>query len=145
MNKDIRGFIIALRVFLFLPRVIQYGTVVSHLSIEVEGKMDETCMFCLESVKSNEQAMNPIGCTCHFISHGTCLQGWFEQKQQYECPICHAVCVVNPVQVPVVVYVETARDSGQTTIAQQRCVAACCLGLLFWALFVTILDYVLRS
>lgn len=103
-------------------------------------------MFCLEVVKSNEQVINPIGCNCQFKAHGPCIQSWFEQKHQYECPICHTVCLPNPVQLPVVVYVERPRQSGSTEITQtqQRCVAACCLGLLFWALFVTVMDYVVR-
>ena len=104
--------------------------------------MDETCMFCLEILKSNEQAFNPIGCQCQFISHGSCLHSWFEQKHQYECPICHAICLISPIQPPVIVYVNRTSGSSEISQTQQRCMAACCLGLLFWALFVTVIEYV---
>jgi hypothetical protein len=52
-------------------------------------------MFCLEELQ-NEKAENPIGCRCHYSSHGSCLQKWFEEKNQYECPICHCISVPNP-------------------------------------------------
>lgn len=101
-------------------------------------------MFCLEVVKSNEQAFNPIGCQCHFISHGSCLHSWFEQKHQYECPICHAVCLISPIQPPVIVYIDRERQPERSDISrrQKQCMSICCLGVLFWALFMTVIEYV---
>ena len=105
-------------------------------------------MFCLEAVKSTEMVLNPIGCDCQFKSHGSCLQAWFEQKNQYECPICHTVSVPAPPQHPVyqIVYVqrESPQQSSESRItqAQQRCVLACCLGWLFWSIFISVLEYV---
>ena len=109
--------------------------------------MAETCMFCLDELKTNEIAFNPIGCNCQFKSHGSCLQSWFEQKSQYECPICHAVSVTNPLpnQAPViqVVYVQNPREQreeGRITRGQQQCLAACCVGWIFWSLFISLFD-----
>jgi hypothetical protein len=107
-------------------------------------------MFCLEPLKQNEQVINPIGCQCDFKSHGPCLQLWFEQKQQYECPICHTVCVSNPVQQAqhVIVYVNREQpriSENQITHAQQKCIGMCCLILIGWALSMTILDFVLKK
>lgn len=115
--------------------------------------MAETCMFCLDEIKSTEVAFNPIGCSCQFKSHGSCLQSWFEEKNQYECPICHTVAVPNAdfVSVPnplqrhivQVVYVQNPRQeetNGRITRAQQRCIAICCVGWIFWSLFITLLD-----
>ena len=114
--------------------------------------MAETCMFCLDEVKSTEVAFNPIGCQCEFKSHGPCLQSWFEQKGQYECPICHTVSIPSPVQqppiqqVPVqVIYVQNPTPTIDLqerciTRGQERCLSACCLGFLFWSVFVTVWD-----
>jgi hypothetical protein len=114
--------------------------------------MEETCMFCLETLKQNEMAFNPIGCQCQFKSHGPCLQSWFNEKQQYECPICHAVSVPNPVQSQVhIIYIqqdpiEIERERGESlnerriTQAQKKCVALCCLGWIFWSLSITLID-----
>lgn len=106
-------------------------------------------MFCLEPVKSTEVAFNPIGCSCQFKSHGGCLQTWFEQKQQYECPICHTVSVPNPV-VPVyqVVYVqqeplENNRPSSLTP-AQQKCAGYFCLGFLLWWVILSIFEFAIK-
>ncbi len=116
--------------------------------------MEETCMFCLEPLKQNEQALNPIGCECNFKAHGQCLQSWFEQKQQYECPICHVVCIINPVeqyvQQPVVQVVYVNRESTspstyQISEGQQKCLGICCFMLIFWALTTSIADMILRK
>lgn len=105
-------------------------------------------MFCLDSIKSNEFALNPIGCQCQFKSHGSCLQTWFEQKNQYECPICHTISVPSPVQ-PVyqIVYVERdpPRPEGRITESQQRCVAACCLGWILWSIFLSLFELYFRA
>ena len=101
-------------------------------------------MFCLETVKLVEVAFNPIGCPCQYKSHGSCLQAWFEQKQQYECPICHTVSISNPTQ-PVVRIVYVQREQEVTRIPErhQKCVGYCCLGIVFWVIFINILDYIL--
>ena len=108
-------------------------------------------MFCLESVKSVELAFNPIGCPCQFKSHGACLHAWFEEKHQYECPICHTVSVPNPVQ-PVyqIVYVqrdEPVNRSFYPLIPQrhQQCVGVCCLGFLLWWLALTIIELIFKK
>ena len=114
--------------------------------------MEETCMFCLEPLKQNEQVINPIGCQCDFKSHGPCLQVWFEQKQQYECPICHTVCVPNPTeqnQQPIVQIVYVNREQpriseNQITRGQQKCIGMCCLIIISWGLAMTIIDLIFR-
>jgi hypothetical protein len=108
--------------------------------------MEETCLFCLEPVKPTEATVNPIGCPCQIKSHGTCLQEWFEEKQQYECPICHTVSIPNPVQ-PVyqIVYVrETPRSNSMIDQQHQKCMAVCCFSLLGWTIILTILDLIFR-
>lgn len=106
-------------------------------------------MFCLETVKTNEIAFNPIGCNCLYKSHGNCIQSWFEQKQQYECPICHAVSLPNPVsqQVVRVVYVQREQEEDESRFGiperHQKCFGICCLGMIGWAIFINVLDYIL--
>lgn len=105
-------------------------------------------MFCLESVKSTEVAFNPIGCSCQFKSHGTCLHAWFEQKHQYECPICHTVSMPNPVQ-PVyqIVYVQREEPSRQSPFSQRntQCIAFCCFGFLLWWVILSIVEYATKK
>lgn len=108
-------------------------------------------MFCLEQLKTNETVLNPIGCNCLYKSHGTCLQAWFEQKQQYECPICHAVSLgplhsrTNPVVGPLVrvVYVQREQEEDGIPERHQKCFGICCLGMIGWAIFINVLDYIL--
>lgn len=108
--------------------------------------MEEACIFCLDPIKESECIGNPIQCTCNYKAHGSCLQNWFEQKNQYECPICHTVVVQPPVQPPFqVVYVQMPQQPEQQpriSKAQQRCAAMCCFTLMGWAIFVSILEYV---
>jgi E3 ubiquitin-protein ligase DOA10 len=110
--------------------------------------MEESCLFCLEPVKSTEGSVNPVGCSCQLKSHGTCLQEWFEQKQQYECPICHTVSTPNPSQ-PVyhVVYVQQDVPIHNPMIdpRHQKCIAVCCLSLMGWTVILTILDLIFRA
>lgn len=104
-------------------------------------------MFCLEAIKSTEVAFNPIGCDCQYKSHGACLQVWFEQKNQYECPICHAVSVPNPTQ-PVMRIVYIQREEEETSTLsdrQQKCIAYFCLSFLLWSIFISVLDYILAK
>jgi hypothetical protein len=105
-------------------------------------------MFCLEPVKSTELSPNPIGCSCQFKFHGTCLQEWFEQKHQYECPICHTISVPNPTQHQVVqiVYVqETPRYNSLVDQRHQKCMAVCCVMLIGWTVILTILDLIFQK
>lgn len=109
--------------------------------------MQDDCIFCFDPVKPSEQISNPIQCDCTFKAHGSCLQLWFEQKNQYECPICHTVIVQPPLQAPFqVVYVQMPQQEQERqfrmTKAQQRCAAMCCFTLMGWAIFVSILEYV---
>ncbi len=101
-------------------------------------------MFCLEPVKTNELAFNPIGCQCQFKSHGTCLQAWFHEKQNYECPICHTVAVpVNPLPVVQYVYVretEEYQQESRITERQKKFVLCCCFVWLFWSLFLSLFE-----
>lgn len=98
-------------------------------------------MFCFDPLKPTDQVGNPIQCNCNYKAHGSCLQNWFEQKNQYECPICHAVVVPPPLQV-VYVQMPPAPEEPRITRGQQKCVAMCCLSFLGWAIFVSILEYV---
>ena len=105
-------------------------------------------MFCLDPVKSSEVAFNPIGCSCQFKSHGTCLHEWFEEKRQYECPICHTISIPNPTQQQVVriVYIEgIPRNNSLVDERHQKCIGFCCLTLFGWAVILTILDLVFRK
>ena len=105
-------------------------------------------MFCLDPVKRNEVAFNPIGCSCQFKSHGNCLHEWFEQKHQYECPICHTISIPNPTQQQVVrfVYVEEAPQYNSLIDQRhQKCIGFCCLTLVGWSLIMTILDLIFRT
>ena len=102
-------------------------------------------MFCLENLKSTEAAMNPIGCRCNFKSHGPCLQTWFEQKNQFECPICHTVSIPSPLTQPVqIVYVQRVPPIlryRELTDGQQKCIGLCCISLVGWFIFTLILEY----
>ncbi len=110
-------------------------------------------MFCLEPIKSTELAFNPIGCHCVFKSHGTCLQAWFQQKQQLECPICHTVSMPSPVQ-PValpayqIVYVQEPpqeMNRFRITRGQQKCAGYCCIGFLLWWVALSIFEFAIKK
>lgn len=105
-------------------------------------------MFCLETVKPNEAVFNPIGCNCKYTSHGSCLQTWFEQKNQYECPICHAVSIPNPIQPAVyqIVYIqqELRESQRQTRRNNRKCMIFSCVALMSLGIIMNILEAVLR-
>jgi hypothetical protein len=111
--------------------------------------MEYQCMFCLEQLKSTEVALNPIGCLCSFQSHGPCLQTWFEQKNQYECPICHAVSIPNPVfqaPQPVVYVVQVRRPLYEVVMRdQQLCAAVCCFGVMIWFVVLTTVSLIFKD
>lgn len=109
--------------------------------------LSETCMFCLEDIKSQEVSLNPIGCHCAYKAHTTCLTEWFEQKNQYECPICHAVSVPNPVHNPIQIVVVRERSNflNEVDPGTQKCMGWCCITLIVWSIFANVLDLFLRS
>ncbi len=100
------------------------------------------CLFCLEDVKANEEYINPIGCNCQYKVHGPCLQTWFEEKNQYECPICHAVSIPNPAQLRPIQFVIVERRAGfsEVDMGTQRCLGFCCLSLLLTVLVINIIS-----
>lgn len=78
-------------------------------------------MFCLDTVKGLDVCKNPIGCSCQFLCHTTCLHSWFEHKQQRECPICHTVSI------PI-------REDAPVRITVTRCGSLLCIAILLWVL-----------
>ena len=100
-------------------------------------------MFCLDPIKEHEQAFNPIGCPCLYKSHGSCLQMWFEQKNQYECPICHTVSQLNPIQAthiqPTIMIIRQQDPYN----SHQKCLGGCCLGLIVWVIIINLVNYLL--
>jgi hypothetical protein len=98
-------------------------------------------MFCLDPIKRRELASNPIGCPCLYKSHGSCLQTWFEQKNQYECPICHKISVPEPIPPLQIVHVERRRSFD----GHQKCLGGCCLGLILWAVIINVVNYILSK
>lgn len=111
----------------------------------------ETCMFCLENLKPQECSLNPIGCQCAYKAHSSCLVEWFEQKNQYECPICHSVSLPNPIHnraSPIQVVVirrEQSHMLDEVDPSSQKCMGWCYLGMIIWIIIVNIIDLVLRS
>ena len=106
-------------------------------------------MFCLETVKPNEAVFNPIGCNCKYIAHGSCLQTWFEQKSQYECPICHSVSIPNPIQpqpMYQIVYIQQHPTESQRILRRnnRKCAMYGCVALISMGIVMNILEAVLR-
>lgn len=107
---------------------------------------DSVCLFCLEELKESERCPNVVGCGCEVKCHSSCLQSWFQQKEQMECPICHCVCVLNPIQPPrdyILVHVHALRDEDQIRRIEfrEKCAGCCCLTILCWWIGVIILQY----
>ncbi len=110
---------------------------------------EKSCLFCLETVKHSEQVGNVIGCSCEILCHGPCLEAWFQQKNQMECPICHAVSVLNPAQStphpPEVIFIhiqDPQREERYRTIeGREKCVGFCCLMIVIWWIGGIILEY----
>lgn len=104
------------------------------------------CLFCLEELKEDTRCPNVVGCACEVNCHPSCLQAWFQQKQQMECPICHTVAIHNPIQPPreyVIVHIQDRRNHEQIRHIESRekCVGFCCLTLVFWWIGGIILEY----
>jgi hypothetical protein len=116
---------------------------------EMAEPMLPLCLFCLEEIKENQGCPNLVGCGCEMNIHSQCLQAWFQQKQQMECPICHVVRVGNPihrVEPPreyVIVHVQDNRNQEQIQRirSQEKCVGFCCLTLIFWWIGGLILEF----
>ena len=107
--------------------------------------MAENCMFCLDEVKPNEEILNPVGCSCLFKAHGSCLQSWFEQKNQYECPICHAVVNLNPLQPVHVVYIQERPSESGLVRRHRWCLGMCFVISIFWGLFVFLWTLITKN
>lgn len=109
------------------------------------------CLFCLDELKEPETRQNPLGCGCEVQCHSSCLQGWFQQKQQLECPICHVVRVPNPVhriEPPreyVIVRVQHEHEDQEQTnrSAQDKCIGWCCCIILFWWIGGLVLEFLM--
>lgn len=83
--------------------------------------MGGACIFCLEDVE--EVSPNTIDCPCEYKYHRSCLDKWFQEKGQRECPICHAVGIT--------IYVERREYARRV----DRTVGICCgLFCLTWIL-----------
>lgn len=104
--------------------------------------MEEDCLFCLEPVKK-DNVVNAFGCTCKICAHKQCLDEWFAQKQQFECPICHCVVITNPMMMQQIqiLYVE-AQENRRARRRGERCVSFCCLGIFLWILIITAIRQV---
>lgn len=101
-------------------------------------------MFCLDTMKENEQVLNPIGCQCLYKCHGSCLQSWFEQKNQYECPICHTICIMSPLAlIPHIVYVRS--EYTPVLNDHQKCAGYCCIGLIVWVIVINVVNNIFNN
>ena len=116
---------------------------------EKKEMVEPLCLFCLEDLKENQECPNVVGCGCEINCHSSCLETWFQQKNQMECPICHTVVQQNPssrVELShtyMVVHIRDPRNTEQIRNIQSRekCVGFCCLTLLFWWIAALILEY----
>lgn len=101
-------------------------------------------MFCLDPVKQQAQRLNPTGCACMIQAHESCLHAWYHQKQQIECPICHTVANPNPI----VIYVQqpvVEQQAERVYRRNEKAIAVCCCMLIFWAISLTILEFIFRD
>ncbi len=78
-------------------------------------------MFCLDTVKGPDVCKNPIGCSCQFLCHTTCLDHWFQHKQQRECPICHTVSI-------------HVQEEAPPIVTPKRCASLLCILIILWIL-----------
>jgi hypothetical protein len=114
-----------------------------------EEMAEPVCLFCLEDIKESHGCPNVVGCGCEVKCHSSCLQAWFEQKNQMECPICHHVTVMNPanyVEPPpayVLVHVQMVRNQERISRIQghEKCFGFCCLTVLLWWILALIFEY----
>lgn len=125
-----------------------------YKDMEVRGNSlqqgEKVCLFCLETIKQDEVLPNPIGCRCTLSTHQRCLQGWFEQKHNMECPICHTIGTPMPFQISdtqhIIHFIHvdvTAQQREQQRIrGREKAVAFCCCLLLGWALGLSIIEWI---
>lgn len=117
---------------------------------EMADPMPPLCLFCLEELKESDVCPNVVGCGCELHTHPQCLQAWFQQKQEVECPICHTVSIPNPVRSAqqqqqqereiVIIHVQDPVQARHLQMREQ-CMATCCCMLLFWWVGGIILQY----
>ena len=111
--------------------------------------MPPLCLFCLEEIKESQNCPNVIGCECEVNCHPNCLQEWFQQKQQIECPICHVVRIPNPVhriEPPrefVIVHVQGSPNPElvRTLRSQEKCIGMCCGMFLLWWIIGLVFEF----
>ena len=109
--------------------------------------MEPSCLFCLEST-NKETIPNPIGCACGINAHKECLESWFRQKQQMECPICHRVVVPNRSMLDnvhiVYIHQPVVEDTSMRRIweTNQKAAAFCCCLVIGWTLGLSILEII---
>ena len=106
----------------------------------------ESCLFCLDSVNKRE-IVNPIGCACVINAHKECLESWFHQKNQMECPICHRVVVPNRLMLDNVHIVYIQQPLPEESIRRiwetnQKTAAFCCCLVIGWTLGLSILELI---
>lgn len=107
------------------------------------------CLFCLDEMKENQSCPNLIGCECEVNCHPSCLQDWFQQKQQMECPICHVVLAANPlhrIEPPreyVIVRLQNIehQEHRNRIRLQDKCIGFCCLTILLWWIGGLVLEF----
>ena len=106
--------------------------------------MDKPCLFCLETIKENIMS-NPIGCRCKVSAHQDCFEKWFHEKNQMECPICHAVSIPNRIVHDDihVVYVHINEENRRVS-GNDKAVGFCCCILIAWSISLSILSYVMN-
>lgn len=114
---------------------------------EKEEMVETSCLFCLEELKEFEGSTNGLRCGCEVHCHSSCLQAWFQQKNQIECPICHRVNIVNPIQSREFVILRIQNPEREERYrhiqSHEKCIGFCCLTIVFWWLGAVILEYAL--
>lgn len=99
--------------------------------------MQDSCLLCLEEIKE-ESMPNLTGCQCNVKCHKHCIERWFQEKKQIECPICHVVLI------PVVLLpIETVITRNQhMSRPHERSIGVCCCLLIGWAIAFAIVESV---
>lgn len=110
--------------------------------------MNVSCLFCLELMTENK-TRNPIGCACKLSAHKQCIETWFQQKNQMECPICHTIAIPNRMMLEnfQIVYIDMTaeRRREERFRNHEKAAAFCCCLLLGWALGFTVIDLISRA
>ena len=119
--------------------------------------MEQSCLFCLEVIKE-PPLLNPVGCKCKIQSHRSCIEKWFQEKQQLECPICHKSPADNvsiQIHVPTQAMLQTVQvnyfDIVRVSIQENRfrnhdkMIGYCACFCLLWGVAFAIVDILLRN